>query len=178
MPSEADARNSHGQLPLDDMLAKCRNTDVPIWVGFMGGKTELVKRPPEYLRARSWKWRSNLERAVKANYIPSNEFLQLMQQILGELPPSSREAPKKHWDAGLDLTEVVERCVRTGHEAFVGFYRGRAAFERTSLAELERRRWKWYDPQRHAFVETGTTWIPASQFVRRVTELRHAALTH
>jgi 8-oxo-dGTP diphosphatase len=169
-PTQDGTNTFDGQLPLDEVLAKCRSVDTPIWIGFTGGPAELSKRPAEYLRSRPWRWRSSLERTVKANWIPGNVFLRLIDEAsAGDEAPSSTDSGKARWDHGLHVYEVVERCMANPkHETFIGYYGGRDAFQHITAEELMRRRWKWHDPQRHRFVETGNTWIPHVQFVRRV----------
>lgn len=77
---EPGIRNYDGVMSLEDMLHECQKRGDAIEVGHIGGRRDLLSKPPEYLRRKRWKWRdrvTNRGKVVRGNWLLGTVFLSI-----------------------------------------------------------------------------------------------------
>ncbi|MEX0763501.1 MAG: hypothetical protein WD208_04645 [Dehalococcoidia bacterium] len=77
-------KNYDGILSLEGIVAKCKEVGESIWVGHVGGPSDLKTREIAYAKTKKWKWRNpktNNGNADRKNWIDGSQFLTLIESM-------------------------------------------------------------------------------------------------
>jgi hypothetical protein len=81
-----------------------------------------------------------------------------------------------NFEEKVDFNQIIELCKTSGKPIVVGYVGGLDNLMKKSIAEIEKRKWKWDVKENGQGVKTPSNWIDGDKFLQAIENIRQIAL--